>query len=278
MNIIAIPLDRIDLGDRLRAVDEEYAQLIAASMQEDGQRTPVEVQARADAESRYRLIAGGHRFRAAQIAGLTELLAVVLRVSDLDAQRLEIEENLCRQELTELDRAVFLARWQVVYDAIEHAPRHGGGRKGAKFQVSKLAHLIEGDAPPPRFTAVASARLGLSEAHIRRAKRRADIVPEARAKLAGTWIADNGSALDGICRLKPPYQVRVADLALARPDERSFAALRLEALQLRQAVPDVDQVQFDALVKAWRRAGAKARRMFQAELARDAQFNLEDAE
>ena len=139
MNIAAIPLDQIDLGDRLRAIDEEYAQLIAASMAEDGQRTPVEVRA-PDEAGRYRLIAGGHRVRAAQIAGLTEMQAVVLKVSELDAQRLEIEENLCRHELTELDRSTFLARWKEVYEALNEAAKHGKGRsKSTSRQVGDLS-------------------------------------------------------------------------------------------------------------------------------------------
>ena len=113
MNIVTIPLDRIDVGDRLRAVDEEYAQLIAASMASDGQRAPIEVKAEGK-DGVHRLIAGGHRCRAAQIAGLTDMQCVVLKVSDLDARRLEIEANLCRHELSELDRSTFLARWKEV--------------------------------------------------------------------------------------------------------------------------------------------------------------------
>ena len=275
MNIVTIPLDRIDMGDRLRAIDEDQAQVIAASMMADGQRTPIEVRTPGLA-GLYPLIAGAHRCRAAELAGLHEIAAVVKDVSALDAERLEIEENLCRHELTELDRAVFLARWQAVHEAIANAPRHGGSRrKGQADQVRKLAHLTETDAPPPRFSFVAAERLGLSEGHIRRAKLRAAIVPEARAKLVGTWMADNGSALDGLRRLKPPYQVRVAELVVAKPEERSFAALRVEALGIRQPVVDQRQAELDALLKLWRRTGAWARDRFRAEMAKDAMFNLE---
>ena len=272
MNIIAIPLDRIDLGDRLRAVDEEYAQLIAASMQEDGQRTPVEVRA-AEGGGKFRLIAGGHRFRAAEIAGLTELQAVVLKVSDLDAQRLEIEENLCRHELTELDRSTFLARWKEVYEALNEAAKHGKGRsKATSRQVGDLS-----DRRIERFTAVASERLRLSERVIQRATNRyRKIAPDVRARISGTWLSANGAELDLLAKMRPDVQRKVVGLMEAR-GAKGLAHLRDEVMGIRSPVPDADQAQFDALVKAWRRAGAKARRLFEAELAKDKQFELEDA-
>ena len=274
MNVIPIPLDQIDVGDRLRTVDEDYAELIAAGFRVDGQRTPIEVRA-TEGGGRYRLISGGHRVRAAQLAGLSTLSAVVLLVGQLDAERLEIEENLCRRDLSELDRAVFLARWQAVHDAMGDAPAHGGRR--TKGQVRKNAHLT-GDALARRFTSLAAERLGVSEGHIRRAKHRATIIPEVRARIARTWVADNGVALDGLSRLQRPYQMRFAELVEQFPGERSFPRLRALAVGARAPEVDADLAQFDALLKLWRKSGAKARRMFEHELAKDAQFQLSGGE
>ncbi len=159
MNIVTIPLDRIDVGDRLRLVDEDYAQLIAASMQEDGQRAPIEVRV-AGADGTHRLIAGAHRVRAAQIVGLSDLQAVILKVGDLEAQRLEIEENLCRHELTELDRSVFLARWKAVYEALNQAAKHGGKR-------------LKGHSAPPRSTRACPAACAAAVAVARGFRREA---------------------------------------------------------------------------------------------------------
>lgn len=41
--VVSIPLADIDVGERLRGVDVDAAAVIAASMQEQGQRTPIEV-------------------------------------------------------------------------------------------------------------------------------------------------------------------------------------------------------------------------------------------
>ncbi len=268
MNIVTIPLDRIDVGDRLRAVDEDYAQLIAASMQQDGQRAPIEVQAPGK-DGRWRLIAGAHRCRAAYLAGLTEMQAVVLKVSDLDAKRLEIEENLCRHELTELDRGTFLAQWKEVYEALNEAARHGGKRRG-KDQVGKDANLIGIE----RFTALAADRTGLSETMIQRATRRfRKLAPDVRERISGSWLANNGAELDLLARLPPTLQRKAIGLMEER-GARSIRAICDEVMEKRTPIPDPDQAQFDALVKLWRRTGAKARRLFEAELAKDAMFNM----
>ncbi|MFT8664019.1 MAG: hypothetical protein ABF772_03190 [Acetobacter orientalis] len=39
----SIPVELIDVGERLRTIDRNYAAMIAASIQEEGQRIPIEV-------------------------------------------------------------------------------------------------------------------------------------------------------------------------------------------------------------------------------------------
>ena len=262
MNIQAIPLDLVDVGERLREVDEEFARLIAASMQKDGQRTPVELR-RNGPDGRYTLIAGAHRMRAAQIAGLSELQAVVMQVSDLDAERLEIEENLCRRDLTDLDRATFLARWKAVYEALNPAAKHGARGRGRLS--GQIEHSISGPLPD-RFSAVASERLGLSEQSIRRATKRYKAIPgDVRLRISGTWLADHGGQLDLLAKLRPEAQRRVIDLMIER-GATDIRHLRDEMLGLRAPAIDQDQAQFDALVKLWDRAGPKAQRRFRDEI------------
>ncbi|MFT8922597.1 hypothetical protein [Acetobacter sp.] len=43
LSVVSIPLADIDVGERLRGIDDDAAAVIAASMQEQGQRTPIEV-------------------------------------------------------------------------------------------------------------------------------------------------------------------------------------------------------------------------------------------
>ena len=127
-----------------------------------------------------------------------------------------------------------------------------------------------------RFTAVASERLRPSERLIQRAARRYRfIAPDVRERIAGTWLAYHGSDLDFLTRLTPDMQRKVIALMEERGARGGLKHLHAELASHRIPIPDPDQAQLDALVKLWRRTGAKARRMFEAELAKDAQFNLE---
>lgn len=114
--VVLVRLDLIDATDRLRAVNEAYAQVLAAAFQgPGGQRTPIEIVRRGE---RYRLVFGAHRFRAAEIAGWSEIRAIVTDATDAELRLREIDENLIRHELTALDRARFLLERKRIYEAL----------------------------------------------------------------------------------------------------------------------------------------------------------------
>lgn len=101
-----IPVDRIvpDPSQPRREFDDEELQHLAGSLRDHGQAEPVTV--RWDAETdRYVLIAGERRWRAAQVAGLLTLNAVVDN-RDMDADRIlemQVVENALRADLTALE-------------------------------------------------------------------------------------------------------------------------------------------------------------------------------
>ncbi|MBX9594206.1 MAG: ParB N-terminal domain-containing protein, partial [Roseomonas sp.] len=161
--ILSLPLDLVVVGARLRPVDEDYVALLADSMVEHGQQTPITV-GPAGPDGRHKLIAGGHRMAAAVVAGLKAIDAIVSDATGLDAELLEIDENLMRRELSALDRAVFLARRKDVYEALNPDTKHGGKRdKGKSTSLST------------RFSAATAAKLGVDERTIQRAVARAKI-------------------------------------------------------------------------------------------------------
>jgi ParB family chromosome partitioning protein len=262
-----IRLDRIHIGERLRAVDPDHAAHIAASISQIGQQAPIHVGAEGDDDGLFPLIAGAHRVEALRLLGQEVALAIVLDADAADARLIEIDENLMRRELSELDRAVFLAERKALYEA-RHPEAKAGGlrRKSGADQVRIEAHLPPG---APGFHQDAAKKLGLHPGHVRKLLARARIEPTLRARLVGTRWADHGPALDAIARVgMPAKRARLVDV-LTRDggSERSLAdALRI--VDGRKAPPAAD-VQLDRLMAAWRRADAAARRRFEDYLSRE---------
>ncbi|CAN5848252.1 hypothetical protein BH23CHL8_BH23CHL8_23320 [soil metagenome] len=102
--------DRVDPNpDQPRlTIDETAIHELAASIVEHGILQPVLVRPRPD--GRYQLIAGERRWRAARIAGLVEIPAIVEEIDDEAALEIAIIENLQREDLSPLDEAVMFER------------------------------------------------------------------------------------------------------------------------------------------------------------------------
>ncbi|MCZ6710438.1 MAG: ParB/RepB/Spo0J family partition protein, partial [Gammaproteobacteria bacterium] len=87
---------------RLGFNDDALAEL-AASIRAQGVIQPVVVRPRA--QGGYELVAGERRWRAAQMAGLTEIPAVIKEVSDEQASAMALVENIQREDLNPLEEA-----------------------------------------------------------------------------------------------------------------------------------------------------------------------------
>jgi len=91
-----------------RHFDADALQELAASISSRGVLQPVVVRERA--QGGYELIAGERRWRAAELAGLAEIPAVVRSVTDQEASALALIENMQREDLNALEEATGLAR------------------------------------------------------------------------------------------------------------------------------------------------------------------------
>ena len=105
-----LPVDRIRPGKyqpRTRMGEEALAEL-AASIKTQGLMQPVLV--RPVDRDRYELIAGERRWRAAQMAGLQEIPALVREVADESALAMSLIENIQRENLNPMEEAAGLQR------------------------------------------------------------------------------------------------------------------------------------------------------------------------
>jgi ParB family chromosome partitioning protein len=102
--VVRLPIESIfrDVNQPRKTFDEQQLQKLADSIRAQGLIQPVLV--RRDGTG-YRLIAGERRWRAAQLAGLHEVSAVVRNASDREALELALVENLQRADLNPLEEA-----------------------------------------------------------------------------------------------------------------------------------------------------------------------------
>ena len=108
--LLTLPVARIRPGryqPRTRMGQEALAEL-AASIQSQGLMQPVLV--RPVDRDRYELIAGERRWRAAQMAGLQEIPALVREVADESALAMSLIENIQRENLNPMEEAAGLQR------------------------------------------------------------------------------------------------------------------------------------------------------------------------
>jgi ParB family transcriptional regulator, chromosome partitioning protein len=268
--IIALPLDLVIVGKRLRLVDDDYVDLLATSLKERGQETPIVVGV-ADKDGRHPLIAGAHRMDAAHRAGLKTIDARIVEATADEATLIEIDENLMRRELSQMDRAVFLAARQDVWERLYPQTAHGKAKKGKDLEkTTSLSSFAES------FTAATAKKLGLDQRTIQRVVARAAIDPEVRAMIASHPIADSGAELDKLAALSRGDQMDVAE-ALTRGDKpaRSVSAALVEI----KGAPSTSRAaetarQFQALMGGWKKAGKAARRQFLEFLVKEGEVTL----
>lgn len=258
-----LPIDQIELRDRLRPVSAAGVGTIVASIREIGQlANPVVVrQMRRGGETQWTVLDGAHRLAAARELGWIEVPVRVFECTDDQARILEIDGNLSGAELNPLDTAVFLATRKTIYERLHPETRRGiaGGlaRQGSATDTMSVA-----------FVTSTAEKFGLTERHVR------------RIVAAGMCLGP-----DEVAKLRrAPRQVTLKDLqdiakvglstkrdgvvdALATGSAKSAAAA-LKAMEAsgEEAAKDPVQDQLSALSRAWGRAGMAARRLWIAEV------------
>jgi ParB family chromosome partitioning protein len=103
--LLLLDLDRIhpNLGQPRRNFDDNALEELARSIKREGVLQPVVV--RPDKDDSYELIAGERRWRAAQLAGLLKVPAIVREVGKEKVLELALIENLQREDLDPIEEA-----------------------------------------------------------------------------------------------------------------------------------------------------------------------------
>lgn len=262
-----IRIEDIDDSDRLRPVDPHHAELIAASIEQNGLQQPILVRERTreDGEGRpYTLIVGGHRLAAMKLLEMEELVVgrhILLRdVDKLEARLIEIDENVARHELNALDRALFLLERKRLYEEKRGLER-GGDRKSAKFKEKINSESFRIDFSE-RFTEDAAKRTGYSESAIQKAitlARRLD--KDAIAAIRGTPLENNQNELFQLAEL-PESQQRDIAQHIKSGEAKSVVQAKIAAGLVKPQSVDPQARIHTALLENWEKASKQTRVAF----------------
>jgi len=106
-SVFSCPIERIgpQPGQPRQHFDDEALEELATSIREHGIIEPLVVRRAQAGADKYEIIAGERRWRAAQRAGLKDVLVVVKDVSPKDAFELALVENVQREDLNPIELA-----------------------------------------------------------------------------------------------------------------------------------------------------------------------------
>src|SRR5690349_21444746 len=122
-----LPVDGIFVVGNRRPVDDAAVASLAQSIKANGLQTPITVRVdgnipdpdTGEIMGGYALITGAHRLGAYRLLGLKQIPAIVRDCNEVDAELLEIIENLHRADLTKEQRDVQIRRYAELIEARE---------------------------------------------------------------------------------------------------------------------------------------------------------------
>ncbi len=128
-----------------RTIREEQLKELALSIEEQGIIQPIVVRERAVFDSqtgvRFEIIAGERRWRAAQLANLSAVPAVIRTMSDASAIAVALIENIQRENLNPLEEANAFQRLIIEYEMTHQEVANAVGR--ARASITNTLRLLD---------------------------------------------------------------------------------------------------------------------------------------
>lgn len=119
-------------------IEPESLQELADSIVAQGVMQPIVV--RPISDKRYEIIAGERRWRAAQLAGLHVIPAVIRKVSDREAIAMALIENIQREDLNPIEEAASLQRLQMEFELTQQEVAAAVGK--SRSTVANMLRLM----------------------------------------------------------------------------------------------------------------------------------------
>ncbi|MDN2660153.1 ParB/RepB/Spo0J family partition protein [Neptunomonas sp. CHC150] len=123
-----------------RDLEPEALEDLANSIRAQGVMQPIVIRP-IEAEGRYEIIAGERRWRASQMAGLTEIPVVIKDVPDEAAIAMALIENIQRENLNPMEEAIALQRLQDEFELTQQEVANAVGK--SRSAVTNLLRLMK---------------------------------------------------------------------------------------------------------------------------------------
>jgi ParB family chromosome partitioning protein len=135
-----LPVDVIQRGSYQprRDFDPDALEELANSIRAQGVMQPIVV--REIGEHRFEIIAGERRWRAAQLAGLATLPALIRNVPDEAVMAMALIENIQREDLNPMEEAIALQRLQTEFEMTQQQVADAVGK--SRSAVANLLRLL----------------------------------------------------------------------------------------------------------------------------------------
>jgi len=134
-----VPVDQICRGryQPRREIESAALEELADSIRAQGLMQPIVIR---PVETGYEIIAGERRWRAAQMAGLTAIPAVIRDVPDEAAIAMALIENIQREDLNPIEEAIALQRLQQEFELSQQEVAEAVGK--SRSAVANLLRLL----------------------------------------------------------------------------------------------------------------------------------------
>ncbi|WP_129139753.1 ParB/RepB/Spo0J family partition protein [Modicisalibacter coralii] len=220
--LVRLPLGQLSRGryQPRRDIQPEALEELTDSIRSQGVMQPIVV--RPVGEDRYEIIAGERRWRAAQLAELDTIPAVVRDVSDQTALALALIENIQRENLNPVEEALALKRLLDEFELTQQQVADAVGKSRA--QVANLLRLLALDPEVQTLLERGDLDMGHARALL--------VLPAAKQRKAAHEVVNNDLTVR-------QTEALVKKLQAGKPATKTTAAPSADVTRLETQLGDL---------------------------------------
>ncbi|MGR6837271.1 ParB/RepB/Spo0J family partition protein [Syntrophomonas erecta] len=195
--------------------NQESLEELAQSLREHGMLQPVLVRTTEDG---YELIAGERRWRAAQMAGMESIPAVIRDIDDREAAEIALIENLQRDDLNAIEEA---RAYRTIMDNYGYTQETLGVRVGkSRSHIANTLRIL--NLPDEIITMIEGGEIAAGHARPLLAIKNKQAQIEAAQKIAaGKWsVRQVEASLSGKNKTKPKKTTATKSVEIEEMEER----------------------------------------------------------